>query len=108
MILGSGDAASADTTNTVRDTQVANGALEISLARYWQSLGLRPNLLIGHSLDEYAALCVAGVLSVGDALALAYERASRRLSLQDVHLRRQACWLSASLRAQSGGASGIC
>lgn len=74
-ILGSGDAASKDATNAARDMQVATVALEIALARYWQSLGLRPTLLIGHSLGEYAALCVAGVLSVGEALALAYERA---------------------------------
>lgn len=75
-ILGSGDVASTDATNAVRDMQVANVALEIALARYLQSLGLRPTLLIGHSLGEYAALCVAGVLSVGEALALAYERAT--------------------------------
>ena len=75
-ILGSGDAAPPDTTNAVRDMQVANVALEIALARYWRSLGLRPTLLIGHSLGEYAALSVAGVLSVGEALALAYERAT--------------------------------
>ena len=75
-ILGSGDAESADMTNAVRDIQVATVALEIALARYWQSLGLRPTLLIGHSLGEYAALCVAGVFSVGEALALTYERAT--------------------------------
>lgn len=75
-ILGSGDAASADATNAVCNMQVANVALEIALARYWQSLGLRPTLVIGHSLGEYAALCVAGVLSVVEALALTYERAT--------------------------------
>lgn len=74
-ILGSKDAASTNATNVVRDMQVAIVALEIALARYWQSLDLRPTLLIGHSLGEYAALCVADVLSVGEALALAYERA---------------------------------
>ena len=75
-ILGSEHAASAESANAVRDMQVANVALEIALARYWQSLGLRPTLLIGHSLGEYAALCVAGVFSVGEALSLAYERAT--------------------------------
>ncbi|CAD6591690.1 MAG: polyketide synthase pks13 [Alectoria sarmentosa] len=74
-ILGSGDAASTDATNAARDMQMATVALEIALARYWESLGLRPTLLIGHSLGEYAALCIAGVLSVGEALALTYERA---------------------------------
>ena len=58
------------------DLQVATAALEIALVQYWQSLGLRPTLLIGHSLGKYAALCVAGVLSVSDALAFTYEQAS--------------------------------
>lgn len=75
-IRGSGDATSTGATTTERDIQVATVALEIALARYWQSLGLRPTLLIGHSLGEYAALCIAGVLSVGNALALAHERAT--------------------------------
>jgi acyl transferase domain-containing protein len=65
-----------DRTATDRDLQIATVALEIALARYWQSLGLHPTLVIGHSLGEYAALCIAGVLSVSDALALAYERAT--------------------------------
>ena len=75
-IRGLEDAVSTDATNAARDMQVAIVALEIALARYWQSLGLRPSLLIGHSLGEYAALCVAGVFSVGEALALTYERAN--------------------------------
>ncbi|KAL4778214.1 hypothetical protein BJX76DRAFT_366571 [Aspergillus varians] len=58
------------------DMQVATVALEIALARYWQSLGLRPTVVIGHSLGEYAALCIAGVLSASDALGLAFKRAS--------------------------------
>ena len=76
IIRALGDAALTDATATERDIQVAAVALEIALAYYWQSLGIRPTLLIGHSLGEYAALCIAGVLSVGDALALAYERAT--------------------------------
>ncbi|KAF1969102.1 putative polyketide synthase [Bimuria novae-zelandiae CBS 107.79] len=75
VIHESGEATSTG-PNTERNLQVATVALEIALAHYWQSLGLRPGLLIGHSLGEYAALCTAGVLSVGDALALAYERAT--------------------------------
>lgn len=77
LIRGSQDASSMNaTTTTAHDMQVAFVTLEIALARYWQSYGLRPTLLIGHSLGEYAALCVAGVLSVGDALSLACERAT--------------------------------
>ncbi|KAG8528338.1 Type I Iterative PKS [Bacidia gigantensis] len=73
MIIGSEDAAT-NTMSTACEMQVATVALEIALARYWQSLGLTPTLLVGHSLGEYAALCVAGVFSVGEALALAYAR----------------------------------
>ncbi|KAL2784988.1 hypothetical protein BJX66DRAFT_343489 [Aspergillus keveii] len=64
------------TTVTEVDMQVATVAIEIALARYWQSLGIRPTVLIGHSLGEYAALCIAGVLSASDALALAFQRAT--------------------------------
>jgi len=58
------------------ETQMAILALEVGLAQFWQSLGLFPTLVMGHSLGEYAALCVAGVLSIADALYLVHERAS--------------------------------
>lgn len=64
------------TSVTEVDMQVATVALEIALARYWQSLGIQPTVLLGHSLGEYAALCIAGVLSASDTLALAFKRAS--------------------------------
>ena len=70
------DETTAARPNADRDLQIATVALEIALAKYWQSLGLRPTLLIGHSLGEYAALCIAGVLSVTDALTLAFARAT--------------------------------
>ncbi|KAL8757237.1 MAG: hypothetical protein Q9184_004265 [Pyrenodesmia sp. 2 TL-2023] len=75
-VLGSGNATSTEVKKAGCEMQLTTVALEIALARYWQSLGLRPTLLIGHSLGEYAALCVAGVLSVGESLALTYERAN--------------------------------
>ncbi|KAL5342863.1 hypothetical protein BJX70DRAFT_394305 [Aspergillus crustosus] len=59
-----------------RQVQLAIVALELALARFLQDLGLKPDLVIGHSLGEYAALCVAGVLSVSDTLHLAHERAA--------------------------------
>ncbi|KAJ5769696.1 Type I Polyketide synthases (Type I PKS) [Penicillium odoratum] len=56
-------------------TQLALVATEIALARYWASLGVKPEVVVGHSLGEFAALHVAGVLSASDALYLAGERA---------------------------------
>ncbi|KAI0972477.1 hypothetical protein F4678DRAFT_460698 [Xylaria arbuscula] len=57
-------------------TQMALVAVEIALAKYWTStLGVVPNIVVGHSLGEYAALHAAGVLSASDALYLVGRRA---------------------------------
>ena len=57
-------------------TQLALVCTEIALAKYWGSLGVRPNVVIGHSLGEYAALHVAGVLSASDTIFLVGQRAT--------------------------------
>jgi iterative type I PKS product template protein len=57
-------------------TQLALVCIEIALAKYWESLGVRPDVVIGHSLGEYAALHVAGVLSANDTIFLVGQRAS--------------------------------
>ncbi|KAH0526290.1 hypothetical protein TsFJ059_009634 [Trichoderma semiorbis] len=56
-------------------TQLAITVLEIALADLWRSWDIEPDLVIGYSLGEYAALHVAGVLSVHDALYLVGRRA---------------------------------
>ena len=56
-------------------TQLALVCIEIALAKYWGSLGVRPSVVIGHSLGEYAALHVAGVLSASDTIYLVGQRA---------------------------------
>jgi acyl transferase domain-containing protein/acyl carrier protein len=49
--------------------------VEYALARLWMSWGIRPQAMIGHSLGEYAAACLAGVMSLEDALAMVALRA---------------------------------
>jgi acyl transferase domain-containing protein len=49
-------------------------ALEWALSELWRTRGVTPSAVIGHGVGEYAAACVAGVLSIEDALALAVER----------------------------------
>lgn len=45
-------------------------ATEYALARTWLSLGLEPAALVGHSMGENTAACLAGVMSLQDALGL--------------------------------------
>ncbi|MFI5727007.1 type I polyketide synthase [Streptomyces cyaneofuscatus] len=50
-------------------------ALEYSLAELWESWGVQPDAMIGHSLGEYVAACRSGVFCLEDALHLVVERA---------------------------------
>lgn len=64
-----------DHTHAPVVTQLALVCTEIALARYWILLGLQPSVVIGHSLGEYAAMHVAGVLSASDIIYLVGRRA---------------------------------
>ncbi|TLD11092.1 hypothetical protein PgNI_05168 [Pyricularia grisea] len=57
------------------ETQLATVCLEISLAAFWASCGIVPAVVMGHSLGEFAALHVAGVLTLADTLLLVGKRA---------------------------------
>ncbi|GEN10599.1 Acyl transferase domain-containing protein [Myxococcus fulvus] len=57
-----------------RHAQPALVALEYALSELWASWGIVPGAVVGHSLGEYAAAVVAGVLSIEDALKLVVAR----------------------------------
>ncbi|BBY50062.1 putative polyketide synthase [Mycolicibacterium arabiense] len=61
----------------LRDTAFAQPALfavEMGLARLWQSWGIAPDVVLGHSVGQYAAACVAGVFSLEDGARLMAQR----------------------------------
>ena len=78
MLGRSADAPKDQHATDLNKTLFAQPALftvEYALARLWQSLGITPAAMIGHSMGEYVAACLAGVLSLEDALHLIATRA---------------------------------
>ncbi|KAM5453561.1 Type I Iterative PKS [Microsporum audouinii] len=65
-------------------TQVAHTSIQVALTRYWGSLGIKPEVVAGHSLGEYAAFVTAGVLSASDAIFIVGLRAQLLESLCSV------------------------
>jgi phthiocerol/phenolphthiocerol synthesis type-I polyketide synthase E len=77
--------ASGGSEAVLRRTEISQPAIfsvEYALCRLWESLGVKPAAVVGHSSGEYAAACEAGVMSVEDALALIRERGRLMQSME--------------------------
>lgn len=63
-----------DAINHTSWTQPAIFAVQMGLAKLLLHRGLRPDVVFGHSVGQYAAACVAGIMSWDDGLKLIAER----------------------------------
>jgi acyl transferase domain-containing protein len=66
-----------DAERRIKQTEIAQLAIfviEYALAQLWMQWGVRPQTMIGHSIGEYVAACLAGVFSLDDCLFLVAER----------------------------------
>jgi acyl transferase domain-containing protein/acyl carrier protein len=78
MLGRSTDAAEDEDARNLNQTRLAQPALftiEYAMTRLWQSLGVTPDALVGHSMGEFVAACLAGVMTLDDALRLIATRA---------------------------------
>ncbi|HVR97029.1 MAG TPA: acyltransferase domain-containing protein, partial [Thermoanaerobaculia bacterium] len=76
--FGRGDRRESAARKLLRETRTAQPAMfavGYALARLWMSWGIQPAALLGYSLGEYTAACLAGVMELPDALALVARRA---------------------------------
>lgn len=68
--------------NETRYTQPALFSVEYSLARLWTEIGIEPEFVLGHSIGEYAAACLAEVFSLEDAMKLVIARGELMFEIQ--------------------------
>jgi thioester reductase-like protein len=74
-LLGRAESSKDERLHRTAIAQPAVFVIDYALARLWMEWGVVPEALIGYSLGEYVAACLAGVLSLEDALALVARRA---------------------------------
>jgi len=68
------EASPSDTLRRTDGAQPALFAIEYALAKLWTSWGIEPQALIGHSIGEYVAACIARIFTLRDALFLIVQR----------------------------------
>jgi len=70
LLFAAEGTAAADLLNQTGYTQPALFAIEYAVSEMWHAWGIRPDVVLGHSVGEIAAMCVAGGVSLDDGLKL--------------------------------------
>lgn len=68
------EATAGELLNETAYTQPALFVLEYALAQLWISWGIQPSVVMGHSIGEYVAACIAGVFSLEDGIRMVAAR----------------------------------
>lgn len=89
-----------------RFTQPVLFAVEYALAAMWRRFGVEPVAVMGHSVGEYVAACVAGVLDLADALRLIAARGRLMQSLPPGGAMMAIFAPEAAVRAELGRSGG--
>jgi acyl transferase domain-containing protein/acyl carrier protein len=79
-----GELMAAEANSRMNETQIAqpaNFAIQVALTEMWHALGVRPDLIIGHSVGEVAAFYEAGVYNFEDAIKISYYRSKLQQKL---------------------------
>jgi len=90
-LYGSGEGEDETDIGQTAITQPLLFAVEYALARFWESLGIRPVAMLGHSLGEYVAACLAGVFSLDEVLSLVVVRGQLLQSLEPGRMLAVSC-----------------
>ncbi len=74
----------AEATSEIDQTECAQRAifaLQVALAALWDSVGIKPDFVVGHSVGEVAAAYIAGALSLKDAITVSFHRSRLQAEL---------------------------
>jgi phthiocerol/phenolphthiocerol synthesis type-I polyketide synthase E len=82
-IIGFGTKTDSNHINNTKYTQPILFLAEYALAKYLMELGIQPTQMIGHSLGEYVAACVAGVFTFEEGLQILVKRAELMSNLEE-------------------------